>query len=47
MPWRQKNENTHKTNKITEGLMVEKIGNSITSYGKQKKKPAALLDRLS
>ena len=38
---------THKTNEITEGLMVERIGNLITSYHKQKKKPAALLDRLS
>ena len=27
--------------------MVEKIGNSITSYSKKKRKPAALLDRLS
>ena len=27
--------------------MVEKIGNLITSYCKQKKMPAALLDRLS
>jgi len=27
--------------------MVEKIGNLITSYRQQKKKPAALLDRLN
>ena len=36
-------------NKITKGLIVEKIGNLITSYmySKKKKMPAARLDRLS
>lgn len=47
MPWRQQNENTHKMNKITKGLMVEKLGNLIACYSKKKKKSATLLARLS
>lgn len=38
MPWRQQNENTHKMNKITKGLMVEKLGNLIACYSKKKEK---------
>lgn len=34
-------------NKITKGLMVEKLGNLIACNGAKEKRPAAVLDRLS
>lgn len=34
-------------NKITKGLMVEKLGDLIACYSKKEKKPATLLARLS